>query len=64
MTPAVFYCTQKCLFCWRTQSGELQTEWNETKMPMTDSPEEIVEGSIKAQLAILSGYKGNEKTNE
>jgi tRNA wybutosine-synthesizing protein 1 len=64
MTPAVFYCTQKCLFCWRAQSGELQTEWNETKMPMTDPPEEIVEGSIKAQLAILSGYKGNEKTNE
>jgi wyosine [tRNA(Phe)-imidazoG37] synthetase (radical SAM superfamily) len=55
MTPAAFYCTQKCLFCWRAQSGELQTEWNETKMSMTDSPEEIVEGSIKAQLAILSG---------
>lgn len=64
MTPAVFYCTQKCLFCWRAQSGELQTEWNETKMSMTDPPEEIVEGSIKAQLAVLSGYKGNEKTNE
>ena len=64
MTPAVFYCTQQCLFCWRAQSGELQTEWNETVMPITDSPEEIVEGSIKAQLAILTGYKGNEKANK
>ena len=27
-----------------------------------DSPEEIVEGCIKAQLDILSGYKGNPKT--
>jgi tRNA wybutosine-synthesizing protein 1 len=64
MTPAVFYCTQQCLFCWRAQSGELQTEWNETIMPMMDTPEEIVEGSIKAQLAILTGYKGNEKANK
>lgn len=32
-------------------------------MPLWDSPEEIVEGSIKAQLAILSGYKGNPKAD-
>jgi tRNA wybutosine-synthesizing protein 1 len=33
------------------------------ELPKWDSPEEIVEGSIKAQLAILSGYKGNPKAN-
>jgi len=33
-------------------------------MPTEDSPEEIVDGSIKAQLRILSGYKGNEKTDQ
>lgn len=33
-------------------------------LPSWDSPEEIVEGSIKAQLQILSGYKGNEKANK
>jgi tRNA wybutosine-synthesizing protein 1 len=33
------------------------------KLPDWDSPEEIVEESIKAQLTILSGYKGNSKTN-
>lgn len=33
------------------------------KLPKWDSPEEIVEGSIRAQLKILSGYKGNPKTN-
>jgi len=63
MTPAAFYCTQQCLFCWRTQSGELERKWDEVKMPATDSPEEIVEGSINAQVKILTGYKGNEKTN-
>jgi len=63
MTPALFYCTQRCLFCWRAQSGDLKISWEETKLPKWDSPEEIVEGSIKAQLEILSGYKGNPKAN-
>lgn len=63
MTPALFYCTQRCVFCWRAQSGDLQITWEETELPQWDSPEEIVEGSIKAQLAILSGYKGNPKAD-
>jgi len=64
MTPALLYCTQKCLFCWRAQSGDLQITWDEMKLPKWDSPEEIVEGSIRAQLKILSGYKGNPKTDQ
>jgi tRNA wybutosine-synthesizing protein 1 len=64
MTPAAFYCTQQCLFCWRAQSGDLQNSWDELGLPKWDSPEEIVEGSIRAQLAILSGYKDNPKANK
>jgi tRNA wybutosine-synthesizing protein 1 len=64
MTPAAFYCTQQCLFCWRAQSGDLQNLWDELGLPKWDSPEEIVEGSIRAQLAILSGYKDNPKANK
>ncbi len=63
MTPTAFYCTMKCLFCWRVQSGDLGIEWVETKAPTWDPPEEIVEGCIKAQLQILSGYKGNPKAD-
>jgi tRNA wybutosine-synthesizing protein 1 len=33
-------------------------------LPSWDSPEEIVQESIKAQLEILSGYKGNPATNQ
>jgi tRNA wybutosine-synthesizing protein 1 len=51
------------LFCWRAQNEDLRIRWNETKLPKWDSPEEIVEESIKAQLKILSGYKGNVKTD-
>ncbi|MDH5481423.1 MAG: 4-demethylwyosine synthase TYW1 [Candidatus Bathyarchaeota archaeon] len=64
MTPALFYCTQQCLFCWRAQSSDLQIAWDEMRLPTWDSPEEIVEGSIKEQLKILSGYKGNPKTDK
>jgi len=64
MTPAAFFCTQRCLFCWRAQSSDFQIRWDETKLPILDSPEKIVKESIKAQLEILSGYKGNPKTNQ
>jgi tRNA wybutosine-synthesizing protein 1 len=51
------------LFCWRAQSGDLEVTWDEMKIPKIDSPEEIVEGCLKAQEKILTGYKGNPKTN-
>jgi tRNA wybutosine-synthesizing protein 1 len=63
MTPALFYCTQQCLFCWRAQSGDLQIKWDEMKLPNWDSAEEIMRGSLKAQAKILSGYNGNPKTD-
>ena len=63
MTPSLYYCTQECLFCWRAQSGDVEGAWDEMKSPNLDSPEEIIDGSFRAQEKILSGYKGNEKTN-
>jgi len=63
MSPSLYYCTQQCLFCWRAQSGDLQVKWDETKILKVNSPEDIIEGSLKAQEKILTGYKGNPKTN-
>ena len=63
MTPALYYCTQHCLFCWRIQSGDLGLKWHETSMPYADEPKDIVDGCIREQLRILSGYKGNPKTD-
>lgn len=64
MTPALFYCTQKCLFCWRAQNNDLHLRWDEMRLPSWDSVEEIVEGCIKEQLRILTGYKANPKTDK
>jgi len=63
MTPSLYSCTQQCLFCWRAQSGDLEVKWDEMKNPNKDTPEEIVQGCLKAQEKILTGYKGNEKTD-
>jgi len=63
MTPSLHYCTQHCLFCWRAQSGDLKITWDEGRIPKVDSPQEIVNGCLKAQEKILTGYKGNVKTN-
>ena len=62
MSPAAFYCTQQCLFCWRAQNGDLQITWDELKLPEWDPPEEIVQGVLQAQQKMLGGYKGNPKT--
>jgi tRNA wybutosine-synthesizing protein 1 len=63
MSPALFFCTQQCVFCWRAQNGDLQIKWDELRMPSWDPPDEIVQGILKAQNRILSGYKEHPKTN-
>jgi len=63
MSPAIFYCTQQCLFCWRAQNSDLQIKWSETGTQIWDEPESIVCGSLYAQERILSGYKGNQQAD-
>ncbi len=65
MTPAVHYCNMHCTFCWRAHSGDKpDLKWNETPKATWDEPEQIVEECIKAQLKLLTGYKGNPKTDK
>ena len=64
MTPTVFSCTMRCLFCWRAQSGDKGLSWEETVAPSSDEPEDIVEGCIKAQMKLLSGHKANPKADK
>ncbi len=63
MTPTAFSCTMRCLFCWRAQSGDQGLSWDEIALPDYDEPESIVEGCIKTQTRLLSGYKVNQKAN-
>ena len=51
MTPSVGYCNHKCIFCWRPQEINCGTSMSGE----LDSPEEIIDGCIKAQIRKLSG---------
>ncbi|UCF07194.1 MAG: 4-demethylwyosine synthase TYW1 [Thermoplasmata archaeon] len=53
MTPMLDSCTQNCLFCWRVKgfSRSLRKDF--------DDPEMILEGSIRAQKPLISGFKGD-----
>jgi tRNA wybutosine-synthesizing protein 1 len=57
MSPAVFVCTENCLFCWRPTRFALPP-----KDQAWDSPEEILDGAIEEQKKILQGFAGNSKT--
>ena len=64
MTPSVLHCTMCCIFCWRAQSGDHDLRWDETRLPEWDDPEDIIDGCIREQKRILSGYKANSKADQ
>lgn len=53
MTPAVSWCTHKCLFCWRNVEQTLGTE-----LPGMDEPGYIIDEAIKLQRKLMEGYAG------
>jgi len=56
MTPTLT-CNHTCLHCWRPTLGSTLTsaKW--------DEPEGIVEGCLREQMRLISGYAGSGKTN-
>jgi tRNA wybutosine-synthesizing protein 1 len=61
MSPSVGFCQNKCLHCWR--AIEL-TEGKNMNIKQIDKPNEIIDGCIKQQRKLLSGFKGNSKVNK
>ena len=53
MTPAVGWCSHRCLFCWRNTEYTLGQE-----MDSWDEPEAIIEGAIEAHRQAVSGFRG------
>jgi tRNA wybutosine-synthesizing protein 1 len=58
MTPCLFNCTQRCLYCWR------MIEATNPEATAEDEPSEIIEEAVKAQRELLSGFKGNPRVNQ
>jgi tRNA wybutosine-synthesizing protein 1 len=53
MTPAVMWCENQCLHCWRPIEMNLGTE-----LPKVDDPKEILDGIVEARKKLLMGFKG------
>jgi len=53
MSPAVMWCENYCLHCWRAIENNLGMKLNEY-----DEPEEIIEDVIEGRKKLLSGFGG------
>ncbi len=60
MTPALMWCDNKCVHCWRAIELTLGN-----KLPKNiDSPKQIIDKSIKAQQKLLFGFKIDPKSKK
>jgi len=55
MTPSVNICNFRCLFCWRFHG---MTGFEGVRHP---EPEELLEGCIREQRMLVSGFKGDDR---
>lgn len=53
MTPAVMWCENQCIHCWRPIEMNLGTD-----LPVIDNPIEILDGIVEARKKLLIGFKG------
>lgn len=64
MTPVVAWCWNRCLHCWRIQPEDIGMHWDETRPPVVDDPEILVEESIRVHREIMAGFKGNPRADQ
>ena len=57
MTPWIL-CSNRCLFCWRI------IEKTQINIEKIDEPGDIINGCIKAQRLLLTGFKGLDRTDK
>lgn len=58
MTPAVMWCENQCLHCWRPIEMNLGTT-----LPVVEDPKEILDGIVEARKKLLLGFKGSDKAD-
>ncbi len=52
-------CANRCSFCWRDYKAPVSKDWQWEY----DEPDFIIDNSLKAQIKLLEGFKGNPKTS-
>jgi tRNA wybutosine-synthesizing protein 1 len=64
MTPVVAWCWNRCLHCWRIEPEDIGMHWDDTRPPVVDDPEVLVEESIRVHRQIVAGFKGNPSADQ
>ena len=59
MSPAVPFCTNNCLYCWRLRTAT-KPEWSGP----ADDPDIILDEAIQAQRKLLQGFAGNQEAQD
>ncbi|MHA2091768.1 MAG: 4-demethylwyosine synthase TYW1, partial [Candidatus Kariarchaeaceae archaeon] len=60
VSPALTWCTERCSFCWRSESYALGDDMSGVKH---DDPREVLLGMIEGQKKLISGYGGHSKVD-
>lgn len=60
VSPALTWCTERCSFCWRSESYALGDDMGDFPH---DDPRDIVLGMIEGQKKLISGFGGNSKVD-
>jgi len=55
MTPAVLWCNQRCIFCWRRIEETLGADMLNVEL---DEPSDIIDKAEEGQRLLLTGYGG------
>jgi len=64
MSPAAFFCPNRCVYCWRATEHTIAAEMSDENWDLgIDEPEDIINGCIIEHRRLLSGLKGFEGTN-
>lgn len=58
LTPSLQFCDHRCIFCWR-DTALTKGAWE----GRADEPSSILDGAIRAQRILLSGFGGNPGVN-
>lgn len=60
VSPAVMWCTERCLFCWRGSGYAGGDSMDNVEL---DAPDWLIHEMIRGQQKLLSGYGGNSKVD-
>jgi len=58
MSPALAWCSEACVFCWRPMEWMKRTSFCESEV---DEPDFIIAETVKARKKLVSGIKGGPK---